>query len=595
MKKRAFLTVIFIAALALLISSCGSGGNSGSVSSAPSAAATTAATQAQTTAEQKTTAEEKSPAKQPLKLKVAFVISGNLSEFVGNPNDIVTDYVKERFNIEVADIITVPDGQPFEQALGAWIAAKNLPDIFFGNSSHMITLSQNNVIMPIDPYVDKMPDLFQYFEPQYHNMYSYDKKFMGIPYLYMDPNMPLIKGDPYTDPMRGWSLWVREDMLAMAGYKFKTIDELEKLAAETGTPPPDAYYELDPPVNSTEDFYNMLKKFAALDYNVNGLPLIPLSITSWQQFHLGSMFDFGHWTLHDDGSIGGFMGSNGAKDYYKFLKRLYDEKLIDNDFLIQQGEQLQQKYASGRVAVGMQIDDLWGGLDSIRQVLNDNNINIRYIKWPKNSPGLGYFDIYSPGIFMFMINKDMAKENIDRLVEYWNWWYTDEGFEISSWGPESAGIWEIKGGKKLFKDDVVKEDKEDSIIDEKYYGLGRFGKAYSTSPTSVNYNPKSYIRNYPYKIDIRAWNAAWASINGFCTTGMASYGDNGENTTAAGGYFWEFQGSTNIVKLMEAKSSEEFDKVWEDVMELNRTKGKYNEAVADMAEWFKQYNIVPHK
>ena len=92
---------------------------------------------------------------------------------------------------------------------------------------------------------------------------------------------------------------------------------------------------ITPAIETPEDFHQLLKKISELNITVGDSSLIPFSSIDWSQFHLGSMFDFGHWRINDEGDVGGFLGTEGAKEYYKYLNTLYKEGLIDPDFIVQ--------------------------------------------------------------------------------------------------------------------------------------------------------------------------------------------------------------------------------------------------------------------
>jgi len=275
---------------------------------------------------------------------------------------------------------------------------------------------------------------------------------------------------------------------------------------------------------------------------------------------------------------------------------MYREGLIDNDFIGQKDDQLQQKVASGRVACGMYVPDLVGAENAIKQVVP--NASIRYITWPKETPGYGAFDLNEGGFWRLIIKKDF--KDIKRLTEYFDWMYSDEGFDILTWGPESAGLWEIKDGKKVFKDKEVEQDCLSGVLGKKgadYYGLYNcktdssfafMSKAAICAPVISGYNPKSYTRSYPPVIDIQAVNMSLCGINGVDYSGRYSYGDGGLNAEATASWYWSKFVSDKMAKLLISKSDDDYDRIWDELYKESLKDGKYVEAKADMEKWFKE-------
>lgn len=320
-----------------------------------------------------------------------------------------------------------------------------------------------------------------------------------------------------------------------------------------------------------------------------------MSLINWSQFHVGSMFDFGHWSIDEQGEVDGFLGSKGTKDYYRWLNNIYNEGLLDPDFLIQKDDQLQQKVASGLVGVGMMVPDM----DSAQELLLQDNPDavIRYIPWPKAEGHTGSFDVYESGYWAATIANDF--EHKDRLCEMWDWMFSDEGLDILTWGPEEAGLWEMnEEGKKVFKDKEVEEACLNGVLQKRgadYYGLydvsGIYFPYMSTiaicAPVLDAYNPMSYTRSYPPKPDVKIVNRSYSSKNSYNWDGSASYGNGMDEVTEVADYFWAEWSGAESAKVITA-SPDQFDAAFDEAIEEFYEETDYENAKSIMTEWFEE-------
>lgn len=531
---------------------------------------------------------------EPLEYSFVFY-DDEASKWANNPNDVVTPYLEEKFNIKVKEVIVVKS-EDFTQRLNQWIAADAVPDVICAGDTAVNYAISTGQFQELDEQIDKMVNYNKYFDQKYWPRFMNDGKRYQIPNVTLNLNAPEYQDDPYNSGDTAWCLWAREDILAQCGYTFTPIDEIAAETVDQGIKPTADNFKIEPAIDTPEKFYELLKKIKDLNLQVEGQDVIPLSITSWQQFHIGSMFDFGHWSIDDSGEVDGYLGAPGAKDYYKFLNKLYNEGLIDKDFVIQKDEQLQEKVASGRVAVGMAVPDLAAAQETMKTLVPD--AKLRYIEWPKQEQGKGCYDIYQGGGWRYIISNKV--KDVDRLTQYFDWFYSDEGMDLITWGPESAGLWEVKDGKKVFVDPEVEQaclNGETGKRGADYYGLYDpfatrspfWSKAAMATPVMTHGNPFSYVRSYPAKLNIFEVANSVLGSSGIDYDGKASAGDGGDNTNAASGFFWNQFSTLEIAKVLNAKTDDEFDAAWKEVYDKFVKEGNYEAAKQDMTKWFETY------
>ncbi|NLG24347.1 MAG: hypothetical protein GX558_03260, partial [Clostridiales bacterium] len=361
----------------------------------------------------------------------------DVATFLDNPNDVVTPYVENKFHIRVSEVIqgglsTIP----FKERLATFIAANNMPDVIIGGAEAVAYALNTGYYGEgyQDLIQNHMPNMNAMLDQGYWSEYSNNGKVTQIPNVIVNVKDEPYASDPYIAPPAPWTMWVREDILKLCGYEFEPNKDIFARTTQQGLKPAVEDFKLTPEIKTPDDFRALLEKIKALNMKVGDSDLIPFSSIDWSQFHMGCMFDFGHWRINDAGEVDGFLGSPGAKEYYKFLNGLYRDGLIDPDFIVQTSDQLQAKITSGRVAAGMFAANYPDAQAGLYKTVGPD-ASIRYISWPKaDETGLGAFDVFTPGFWRTVVRSDFAEK--ERLIEYFDWFFSDEGIDILSWGPE---------------------------------------------------------------------------------------------------------------------------------------------------------------
>lgn len=512
------------------------------------------------------------------------------------PNDVVTPYIEKKFNLKIKELTPRIKDQTVQQLISQLIAAGNVPDVVEVTATDAEWVARTGLFMDLTPYAEKMENYKKQVQPEYWDRTNIDGKQYSIHgHIALFPEADFVS-DPYYPGSYSHALWVREDILVQLGYKLTPIDEIKKNTVDAGKKPTAEDMKIEPAISTPDDFYTLLKKIKDANLKVGDKPVIPLSIASWSQFHVGAMFDWGHWRINEAKEVDGWFGLAGAKEYYKFLNKLYQEGLIDQDFVIQKNEQLQQKVAAGRVAVGMWLPDFPGAQQAVTQVVPE--ARLRFIPWPKKEEGKGGYDcegVGGNGFNRLFVNKDF--KNVDRLIAYWDWLYSDEGQDLIAWGPEDAGIWKMDGDKKVFVDEEVKNavlNYERNKKGQDYYGLydrntheGTWSPIVAAGPEPYNFHTPD--RSYPARIDFNDATRNLLGRNGVIPSGRGAYNDNSPVTQDIGSYFWgEFQ-NIKVAKILTAKTEADFEKAYEEIYNEFLQKSNYAAAREAMKKWFEKY------
>ncbi len=589
MKKRILKLASIILCLSMLCASLiGCGGNDeesaqSSVSSAGESTVAAASTESLT----------------PLEYTIFLGVTNPITT-VDNPNDVVTPYVEQKFNVKIKEVIQPQTSVLPKDRLNMMIASDTVPDVMIADGAFAsYAVSTGKFMDDLGDTIQKnMPNLNKYFDESKWANFSLNGKVYSVPSsLSQTAKMDeMFKDDPYYPGFDGWAYWVREDILAKAGYTFTPVAELKKNITDQGKALTLDDMKIEPAIDTPEKWVEMLKKIQALNLKVGDKSVIPMSSTSWSQFHMGNMFGLSQFKISDDGKVSGYLGNPEAKDWYKTLWGLYQDKILDRDFLIQKDDQLQSKISSGLVASGMVIPDVTAARENLQKVIGPE-AEIRYIPWPKRTEGVGSFDVKNGGINRIVINKDFKE--VDRLLQYFDWFLSDEGFDIMSWGPESAGLWEMKDGKKVFKDQqladaIANGGTKEGTKGPEYYGLftsynvaGAMGNSRAAvCAPQLQFSPADQRHSYNTPLDIFKVMKSLACQGGINSNGKAAYDDGGVNSSAVGTYFWGKFQNDRAGKVFAAKTEADFDKAWEEQYNLFVKETNYDAAVTDMQKFF---------
>lgn len=535
------------------------------------------------------------PTEKPLIELTAVNLDGSVDgKTLTNANDVVTPYVEEKFNIKLNEVY-IPNEQDTKERINQWIATDSLPDIMVVSSEVAAYLASTGEALDLGEYyssgalsnVDKyMATYGDGFWPRYENAGVRTQ----IPMFYVNARLPEYQNDPYSPGPQAWAMWAREDILAKLGYQFTPLSELRKTTTDVGVKPTAEQLAITPAIDTPAKFMKLLADIKALNLTVGDKKVVPFASPSWSQFHLGSAWGFGHWEITQDGVVNGTMlGSPNAKGYYKDLAKMYQDGLIDADFLSQTSEQLQANISSGLVATGLFIPDQSAAVQALTAI--DPAMQIRYIPYPKADPNAGFYDIAEPSFWRIMISK--KTQDPARVIELLNWSLTDEALDVLTWGPESAGLWEVKDGKKHFieasMEDFIANGPSDTNTDYATKGLGfksKIGAALASYKLSVGENPYWFSRSFAPRLDLLDYTKSASGSSGVNTDGRAAYNDGGPNTTAVSDYFWGKFQAGEVGKLFQAKSDAEFDQAWEEIQATFENDGKFSAALDDMKKWY---------
>ncbi|WP_246067577.1 extracellular solute-binding protein [Paenibacillus koleovorans] len=338
------------------------------------------------------TAPSGSPAA-PAKIKVALS-TGGLAYVEGSPDINNDKYLKKMEEMANVDLnLSLIQHQNYAQNMTLLFAGGELPDLLQTqgiNKPEVAPAVDAGVLMPLNELLDKYgPNLKKYISQDAWNdpKVSKDGKIYGI---------------PQENPIRNSTVtYMRKDWLDKLGLQApKTVDE----------------------------YINVLTAFRDKDPNGNGKQdEIPFSARA--KFSFGFQFFASYdvhpqaWKFENNQLVPNFIRP-GMIDALKVYKRLYDEKLIDNEFLVNQGKDWDAKI-KGAGTVGMWAHSAAAPDSWLIQVQANTPgaqiVNIPSPVGPSGKPGGVYALDSAVGDFVWTIPKNT--KNPEAIIKFLDWYY----------------------------------------------------------------------------------------------------------------------------------------------------------------------------
>ncbi len=153
-----------------------------------------------------------------------------------------------------------------------------------------------------------------------------------------------------------------------------------------------------------------------------------------------------------------YYADEGYRDYIQWLNQMYNEKLINQEYFAQTGEQSQSYIVNGQIAcfeqnVGYNVDILRGSLLQALKV-NDPSAEIEAISPMYSSvyPDTQYTDVYGEGGMIIFCPKTATAEEVEAAMTYLDWIATEEGGFVFYHGFEGEHFEYNENGVPIAKD-----------------------------------------------------------------------------------------------------------------------------------------------
>ncbi|WP_309120652.1 extracellular solute-binding protein [Paenibacillus sp.] len=326
MKKRTTRTslAILMAAVMTALAAC-SGNSGGGNEPAPSTGGQTQ----QTTDNKDAAPAEQEPAKQE-PLKISFMVPGFDPENLGYPDDdsIIIKTIEEYTNADLT-MQFVPNSS-YPDKMNITLASGELPTLMVTDPKNpsFINAARNGAFWEIGPYLKDYQNLAQ-ANPVVLNNTSIDGKIYGM---------------------------YRARTLGRNGMTLNA-DWMKNLGLEAP--------------KTLDEFYNVMKAFSENDPDGNGKDdTYGIVITKWHGPWDIMQVWFGAPNKWGEDASGNLVPTHMTPEYreaLKFFKKLYDEKLVNEDFAVMDSAVWNDPFINGEVGVFVDVADNARRLDGSMQ------------------------------------------------------------------------------------------------------------------------------------------------------------------------------------------------------------------------------------
>ncbi len=232
-----------------------------------------------------------------------------------------------------------------------------------------------------------------------------------------------------------------------------------------------------------EEYGNMIKEYKERHLNIDGQTTIgiTLSATDWHWYTTlanpsgyiaNGATDDGQWIVSDDYEVQYKHMAGGQKEYYRWLNRMYDEKVLDQEFAIQTHEDYLEKIASGRV-LGL-LDADWDYTTAENTLKAAGRYDRTYAGLPVTIDSSVKCASLAPqglntgwGIGITTACKDPV-----RAIQFLDWLCTEEAQILVNWGIEGVNYYYDEDGVRCrTAEEIERAEKNVSYQNETGVGL----------------------------------------------------------------------------------------------------------------------------
>lgn len=300
--------------------------------------------------------------------------------------------------------VSLASGTEYMTKLNLLASSGELPDFFNVDMPTLTRYADEGLIMPLDDLLKQAPHVMELIKPEDLEALKYNGKIYGLPVGY--------RPEPFNGPnVNGFT--VRQDWLDTLGLQQpKTLDELYTVLK--------AFVGQDPDKNGSKDTYGLggtkTSNFKAIFGAYGVIPEF------WHERE-GRLKQ--GWTLPE------------TKEVLGLLQKWFKEGLIDPEFLIMEGKQLNEKVIASKVGIfegnAFNVDPKQPINVSIKKAVPTANLQMLVpptgpggkMGWPENTPA--YNDVRAVSA---------KAPNPEQLFKLIDWSASDAGFNLVTYGIE---------------------------------------------------------------------------------------------------------------------------------------------------------------
>ncbi|WP_028547394.1 extracellular solute-binding protein [Paenibacillus sp. UNC451MF] len=213
-----------------------------------------------------------------------------------------------------------------------------------------------------------------------------------------------------------------------------------------------------------EDIYNVMKAFTQNDPDKNGKDDTygVLAFKDGQGYlipHIASWFGAPNDWKEENGQFTPAFMTNEYLDALKFIKRLYDEKLMNQDFVVTEEQQMNALYNQGKAGINLGLfDDVGKSQLELRKINPQAKVGILDTINGAKGQRLWAQPGYT-GVFLFPKSSVKTEAELKAILAYFDRLQEPDAVNLLTWGLEGKQYKLVNGKvEKMIGDDAFNTD-----------------------------------------------------------------------------------------------------------------------------------------
>lgn len=306
-------------------------------------------------------------------------------------------YLNKKFNVDIK--LQLINGGEYAEKFKVMAASGDLPDIYKIGGADYLNWSSEGAFADLMGIWTKYPNLSAAL--------PLDHEAMKV----LNP-----EGKLYGIPIISWiardTVQIRKDWLDNLGMPLPTADEF-----------------------TIDKFYEIAKAFATQDPDKNGVNGDTIGMIPTPQVR--NAFGIANDWMEQDGKlIPRHTQVEEYKAFLAFMKKAYDEKVLDRDFVIRKGNEVDGMMKGNKLGLFNYHNAYHILQEDIKKANPGLNAELVPMAPPVGPTGARGNNAINTGEEKLVINANADEEKIDRIMQIFDWWVTDEGTSIMKNGIE---------------------------------------------------------------------------------------------------------------------------------------------------------------
>lgn len=315
-----------------------------------------------------------------------------------------------------------------------------------------------------------------------------------------------------------------------------------------------------------DEYGDMIREYKARHLNIDGQTTIgiTLSVTDWHWYTTlanpsgyiaNGAIDNGQWIVSDDYKVQYKHMVGGQKEYYRWLNRMYDEKVLDQEFAIQTHEDYLEKIASGRV-LGL-LDDDWDYTTAENTLKAAGRYERTYAGLPVTiDSSVKCASLAPQGLNSWGIGITTACKDPVRAIQFLDWLCTEEAQILVNWGIEGVNYYYDEDGVRC-----------------------RTAEEIERAEKNVSYQNETGVGLHSYPFPSYGNTVLDSTGNYFCILNPESVADSYNEQEQAALEAWDVERLTDIFPQADEFEKKEYTPLWSRILpeDLDRQLSRLDE------------------